>query len=93
MLEVNERIGGPELLVEFFAGDQVARTLQQDFKDAEGLRAQFKLDAVFMQLTDTGFKFVWTKPEVVACHLRPGKLRSNGSLPRSPLSCNPKVLF
>ena len=50
VFEIYECIFRPEVLAQFFAGDQFARTLQQKRKNGDGLALQLKLGAVLVQL-------------------------------------------
>jgi hypothetical protein len=49
VLEIHERIGRPQALAEFFAGDDFAGMLQEDGQDVEGLTGQSHAGAVFAE--------------------------------------------
>ena len=50
MVKIAEAFFGPDEFVEFFAGDDLARALEQCDQDLEGLVLEFQADAVFPQL-------------------------------------------
>jgi hypothetical protein len=50
LLEVHERLRGPELVTQFFAGDEFPWLAEKPVENLKWLRAQLKLDAVLEQL-------------------------------------------
>jgi len=50
-IEIDEGVRGPEPLMEFFAGNDIAGMLQQQRQYLEGLILKFQADAVLAQLT------------------------------------------
>ncbi len=51
VVEVDERVGGPELLLQLFARDHLARPLQQQSQHLKGLLLQAQLDAALAQFS------------------------------------------
>ena len=51
VFEINEGILGPDLLSNFFAGHQFARTLQQHGEDSKGLTGQLDLHPLLTQFS------------------------------------------
>ena len=51
VVEINERVGGPEALANLLAGDQLAGLLQQDFENLDRLALQLQPDAILTELS------------------------------------------
>src|SRR5580693_1043034 len=49
MVEINKSVRGPDFLLQFFAGDDLPRTLQEHLENLEWLLLEFDLDALFAQ--------------------------------------------
>ena len=62
MLEIHKGVGGPELLVQFLARDDLAGMREQHRQDLKGLFLDFDLQAVLAQLG--GAKVNLEGPEV-----------------------------
>jgi hypothetical protein len=70
VVEVNERIGGPKLLLQLFARDDFAGTLQQQRQHLKRLPLQTQLHAVLAQLARAQIELEHTKPRDSALILR-----------------------
>jgi hypothetical protein len=57
MVEINERVLGPNLYTKLFPSDQPSGTLQQDGKNLEWLPLQTHFQAVFPQLASPQISF------------------------------------
>src|SRR5579863_4403702 len=57
VIEIDEGIGGPEFLADFFAGDDVAWALEEQGQDLKGLVLQAELRPVLAQLAGGQVKF------------------------------------
>ena len=62
-IEVDERVGGPKLLTQFFPGYELARTLQQQREDLERLFLEFDSHAVLAKLGSTKIRLKNAKPQ------------------------------
>jgi len=64
VLEIHERVGGPELLLKLFAGNDVAPVFHQNLKHVKRLGAQLQPDAVAIELARPGAQFkATTEPD------------------------------
>ena len=57
MVEVDEGVGGPEFLLQFFAGDDFSGALEQQGEHLEGLTLQAKLDSALAQFACAEVEF------------------------------------
>ena len=70
VVEVDERVGGPELLLQLFARDDFAGTFEQQRQHLEGLSLQAQLDAALAQFACAEIEFEQSKPRDSAALLR-----------------------
>ncbi len=63
MLEVNEGIGRPELLLQFLAGDYLPRPLQQEFQDSQRLALNADFGPLPSQLSRGDIQFENAEPD------------------------------
>jgi hypothetical protein len=50
VIEVHERVGLPQLLAQFLAGDHISTSCQEEEKDVEGTSPKLELAALLSQL-------------------------------------------
>jgi hypothetical protein len=58
VVEVDERVGRPQPLLNFFAGHQLTRPLERQGQHLKWLPAKFELQPVLAQLAGTKINFV-----------------------------------
>jgi len=63
VLEIDERVLGPETLLELLTGDNQAGVFQKDGEDLEGAILELKSDAGFAQLAREQVRFVGTEAD------------------------------
>ena len=57
VVEIDKGVGGPDLLLQFFAGDGLTGTLQKNLEDLERLLLEFDLRALFPQFAGPEIQF------------------------------------
>jgi hypothetical protein len=67
VLEVSEGVGGPEFLLQLFAGDQFSAAEEQGFEHLEGLAGQADADALLAQFGGLEIRLEDTKAEDSRC--------------------------
>jgi hypothetical protein len=63
LLEVHKGVGWPELLLQFFPSNGLARLLQQHDQDLRRLALQLDLHALFVEFPSSGIELECTKAE------------------------------
>jgi hypothetical protein len=61
LIEVYERVGGPDLLPQLFSSDDLSRTIEQGANDLERLVLELDLDTALPQLTRSAVDFEYTE--------------------------------
>ncbi len=63
LLEVNESVCRPDLLLQFVAGNDLARMLQQHLQNLQGLFLKFDLDPALAKFAGTEVRLEYSESE------------------------------